>query len=370
VEAVKAIVKIGTQSSLDPLVKAAHDTDWQVQALSVDGLVNFYLPGYVAKGLTGPVTRGMRQMKGFFSSRDDQTIDAGVTIRTEVGQAVSDQIRMGATLDVRSNAARAAGILRDQQALPELERALRSKETQLIFESLVALQKIHDPSAGPSVTFLAHDLDDKVQVAALETIGILRNVDAEPEVRSAVDRARDGKTRKAALQALAMLGVASDRQLFLQYLNDKDEDLRVAALEGLGRIRDPEDVAKLRDAYNEKDGAAKAHLAAAFALVNEGQVETSDFSPLLYLVENLDGPRDDAASAYLTELCRRPAVRKALFPKVGDMSKGQKIAAARALALSRDSDVIPALTALSKDTDRDVSLAAGKDLRLVGAGQP
>ena len=84
VEAVKAIVKIGTEASLDPLIKAAHDKDAEVQIRAVDGIVNFYLPGYVAKGsLTGPLTRGVRQVKVFFSSRDNQVVDPNVTVRTD-----------------------------------------------------------------------------------------------------------------------------------------------------------------------------------------------------------------------------------------------------------------------------------------------
>ena len=78
-------------------------------------------------------------------------------------------------MDSRANAARAAGILRARPALPALVDALRSKNSELIFECLVALQKIDDPSAGPSVSFLAHDLDNRVQATALETIGVLHS---------------------------------------------------------------------------------------------------------------------------------------------------------------------------------------------------
>src|SRR5436305_4450628 len=45
-EAVKAIVKIGGEASLDPLVTATHDKDPEIQIKATDGLVNFYLPGY------------------------------------------------------------------------------------------------------------------------------------------------------------------------------------------------------------------------------------------------------------------------------------------------------------------------------------
>src|SRR4051812_22817601 len=47
VEAVKQIIEIGTQRSLDPLLEATRDNDPDVQLRAVDGLVNFYFPGYV-----------------------------------------------------------------------------------------------------------------------------------------------------------------------------------------------------------------------------------------------------------------------------------------------------------------------------------
>ncbi len=45
VEAVKSIVDIGTQRSLDPLIEATSDSDAEIQIRATDGLVNFYLPG-------------------------------------------------------------------------------------------------------------------------------------------------------------------------------------------------------------------------------------------------------------------------------------------------------------------------------------
>src|SRR5262252_2484637 len=50
-EAVKQIVEIGSQHSLDPLVMATRDNDPEIQIRATDGLVNFYLPGYVKHGL-------------------------------------------------------------------------------------------------------------------------------------------------------------------------------------------------------------------------------------------------------------------------------------------------------------------------------
>lgn len=368
-EAVKAIVKLDTEASLGPLAKATHDKDAEVQIRATDGLVNNYLPGYVAKGgLTGYLTRGVRQMKAFFSSRNDQVIDPDITIRGDVGRALGDEIAGGASPDARANAALAAGILRDREAVQALLDALHAKENQVLFESLVALQKIRDPAAGARVAFLTHDLDDRIQATALETVGVLHSVDSAQDVRSALGKARNDRIRRAALEALAMLAIPGDRTTFHQYANDQDPEMRAAALEGLGRIRDPQDTPLLDQAYNEKDADWRVHLAAAFALADEGKVDTGDFSPLAYLVENLDVKgRSNVAQAYLTELARRDDVRRALFPLVTQATRDQKVALCWIFSASQNEDVIPVLNTLSKDIDPEVSMAAARGLRIVQA---
>ncbi len=56
--------------------------------------------------------------------------------------------------------------MRGRQALPDLEQAVRSKDSDVIYEALVAIEKIRDPSSGPAIAFLLHDLNEKVQVTA------------------------------------------------------------------------------------------------------------------------------------------------------------------------------------------------------------
>lgn len=365
-EAVKAIVKLDTEASLPPLLTATHDNDEELQIRATDGIMNYYVPGYVAKGgLTGPLTRGVRQVKSFFSSRNDQVIDSDVALRPDVAQGLADEVRGGAGTDARANAARAAGILRDDAAVPALVETLHAKDSQLIFESLVALQKIHDPAAGPALSSPAHDLDDRIQATALETIGVLHSLTLAPDVRSDLANARNMRIRRAALEALAMLAIPDDRPIFQKYAADQDPDLRASALEGLGRLREPEDTPSIEGAYDEKDADWKVHLAAAFALVDEGKLDTSDFSPLSYLVENLGvNPRAAPAAAYLTELARREDVRHALFPLVSQATKDQKIGLCSIFAASQSEDVIPALNSLAKDIDPDVAFAASRALRI------
>lgn len=204
-EAVKQIADIGTQHSLDPLIQATRDSDPEIQMRATDGLVNFYLPGYLKTGFGSSFRRMGTSIKGRFTDTNDQVIDPYITPRPDVIAALGALVRNGATVDAKANAARAVGILRGKAALPDLLQATHSKDTGLIYESLVAMQKIRDPEAAPGISFLLHDLDPKVQIAAIETTGLLLNKSAAPDLVDVLKHTRDPKVRRAALTAIAML---------------------------------------------------------------------------------------------------------------------------------------------------------------------
>jgi HEAT repeat protein len=367
-EAVKAIVDIGSQSSLNPLIKATSDNDAEVQIRATDGLVNFYVPGYVKTGLTAPLRRMGTSIKSRFTETNDQVIDSYIQVRPEVIQALGRLARGGASMESRANAARAAGILRGREALPDLEQALHSKDTQVIYECLVAIQKIRDSSAGPSIVFLMRDLDERVQIAAIETTGLLRYHDAVSDLRDVLDRSKNMKVKRAALTAMAQIPDDQVHGVYIAHLNDKDEGLREGAAEGLARLKNPADRTVVENAFsNERKTGPR--LSFAFALVTMGKREMGEFDPLRYLVDNLNsaGYRG-VARPYLTELARDPEVRTALYPALRDptVTKDEKIGLAQVFAQSGDRDSIPALETLSKDSDAEVAqegLRALKNLR-------
>jgi HEAT repeat protein len=172
------------------------------------------------------------------------------------------------------------------------------------------------------------------------------------------------------LEALAMLGIGGDRTTFRNFSEDRDPELRASALEGLGRIREPEDYPILERAYNEKNTDPRIHLAAAFALVEQGKVDTGEYSPLSYLFDNLAlKSRSDTAAAYLAELVRRPEVRAALIPMIPQGSKDQKLALCSVLTDAGTDDVLPVLERLTHDNDPDVAVAAAKATKTIKARQ-
>jgi HEAT repeat protein len=367
-EAVKAIVEIGTQRSIEPLVKATSDNDPEIQIRATDGLVNFYVPGYVKTGLTASLRRAGSSIKAKIADSNDLIVDPYIQARPEVIVALGHVASGGANLEARANAARAVGILRGRQALPDLEQALRSKDSELIYESLVAIEKIRDPSAAPEISFLLHDLSEKVQVTAIEATGLLLNRAAINDLRDVLDRSRNMKVKRAALTAMAQMSDPRLHDVYVTYLNHKDDGLREAAAEGVGRLKNPEDMATLERAF-ANESKSEPRLSVAFALVNLGKLGMGEFDPLRYLVNNLNSSAYRGVSrAYLTELARSPDVRQALYPalKEAAATKDEKTGLAEVLGASGSVDAVAPLEALAQDTDADVSqegLRAVKNLR-------
>ena len=355
VEAVKQIVEVGTQYSLDPLIEASRDNDPEMQIRATDGLVNFYLPGYVRTGLTASVRRVGSSIKGKFTDNNDQAIDPFIQVRPDVIAAVGKLVRGGMGMQVRANAARAAGVLRGKEAVPDLIEALRTKDSDVIYESLVALQKIRDESAGPRITFLLRDLDPRVQIAAIETTGLLRNKEAVPALLDALNRARDAKVRRAALTAIAMLPDEKSRPTYARYLSDKDDRMRGAAAEGYARLKSPADLPMLEAAWKQ-ESKTSPRLSLAFALVTLGKTELSEFSPLQFLINSLNSAAySGEALPFLIETARERSVRQALYQPMRSGTKSEKIGLAQALAHSGDETTIPELQRLAKDADPEVA---------------
>jgi HEAT repeat protein len=370
VEATKALVEIGGPKTLDGLVRAAGDNDPEVQIRATDGLVNVYLPGYVKTGLSGTISRAGNSVKGKFTDTNDQVIDAFVTVRPEAIAALGKLARGAANFDARANAARAVGVLRGRAAIPDLVEALHSKDDKLMYESLVAIQKIGDPAAAPRVTFLLRDLEEKIQVQALETTGLLRNKEAAPEVRDALNHARTVKVRRAALEALAMIADPGDRTIFVNNLKDKDDGVRAAAAEGIGRVRNPADRTAIEQAFNGEHGMSP-RLSAAFALVELGQLDTARFGPLRYLVNALNQRAwRGVAIAFVIELARDAQIRQAIYTMLPESTKDEKQEIAIVLARSGDRDSVPVLEGLSRDPDPDVAAEGIRSLRTLRARLP
>jgi HEAT repeat protein len=367
IEAVKQLIAVGGKDIVDPLIRATRDPDPEVQVRAADGLVNYYLPGYVKTGPGSSLVRVGASIRAKFSDTNDQVIDGYVVVRPEAIAALGAMARGGSGFDSRATACRALGILRGRAAVPDLAEALRSKDNGVMYEALIALQKIGDVSAGPRVTFLLRDLDDKVQNAAIETAGLLRSSDALPTLRTVVASPRNTRIERAALAALAMMPEPRDRELLVRELSGRDDRLRAAAAEGLGRLGNPQDQPTLMKAWQGEDKMLP-RLGAAFGLVLGGDLDLSEMAPFRYLINTLNSSAfREVAYAYLVEAARRKPVLMALYEPLNQGTRDEKIQLSRVLAASGDGTSAALLEKASRDTDDEVQREGLRALRSLRA---
>jgi hypothetical protein len=189
-------------------------------------------------------------------------------------------------------------------------------------------------------------------------------------VRDALEHARTIKVRRAALAALAMLAEPADHPTFIRYLADKDDALRAAAAEGLGRLKNPVD-RQLLDKTFLDERKMNPRLSLAFALVSLGNLDYGEFSPLRYLVNTLNlRSYRGVAVAFLIELTRDPKIRQAIYPTLAGATKDEKIQLGIVFARSGDRDSISYLETLSVDPDSEVAQEGIRSLRTLRARLP
>lgn len=370
-EAVKAIADLGTRRSLAPLMRATRDNRPEIQIRACDGLVNFYLPGYLRSGWTEPLRRAAAVLQRRFTDTNTDVIAPHVEVSPEVIQTLGALVTAGSSMESRANAARALGILRGRPALPALYEALRSKDSLLLYEALIAIQKIRDLESGPRIQFLLRDLDDKVQIAAIETTGILRNRQSIPDLQDLVEHGRKDKVRRAALAALAMIPDASNRELFRKHFLERDDQLRAAAAEGLGRLGHAEDLPLLEQAF-EQERKMRPRLSIAFALVMLGKREWSEFSPLAYLINALNsGLYADYAQPLLVEAARRKETLEQIHLAIASekATRQEKIRLADVLAQSGDAQSVTVLEKLASAPDAELGHAATRAIQAIKASR-
>lgn len=361
-EAADALIVSGTQHSLDPLIEATRDNDPEVQQVATEGLVNFYLPGYVKRGLR-KVSSSMRSQ---IDKENSDLVPPFVVVRPEVIAALGALARGGSSMESRAVAARAIGVLRGKEAVPDLLTALKSKDDAVIFESLIALQKIRDLSSGDGVVFLMRDLNERIRATAIETAGLLQAREAIPNLQTMWREDTTPRVRRALMTALALMPDASSRPIYASALADKHEKTRVAALEGYARLKDAQDQPVAKKAFDtERKNAPR--LAAAFALVNMGDRNLGEFAPLPYIVNSLNTRAlESAAEVYLLELARGAEVRSILHTHAKpDALKAEKTGVARVLGASGDEGSVAVLERLSKDADTEVAQEAINALRIL-----
>ncbi|OFV93454.1 MAG: hypothetical protein A3H28_16605 [Acidobacteria bacterium RIFCSPLOWO2_02_FULL_61_28] len=357
---VRALIRLGSPASLPPLALAVRDGIPEIRYLALDGIINFYLPGYVETGFGGSFRSVTSRVETLFSDVDTLVVDPDVRVDDGVTRILRQGITGAPDMNTRARAARALGILRVKAAVPDLLEAAFSNQVDLIAEVLRAFQKIHDPSVGPRITFLLSYPQKNIQQAAATTLGLLRTESAIPDLRQTVENNDDIDVRVAALDALAFMPQNQTAPVFLKYLADREKRMRAAAALGLGRLKDAQYLGQLEQTrQRERDGGVR--LALAFALTAQGRLEYLD-----EIVSSLSSRvRRGEARPYLIELARERPVREALYPQLYSRDPEIRQNLCLVLAASGDTVSISQLDNLLRDRDAAVAQEASRAIRIL-----
>ena len=357
---VRSLIRLGSPASLAPLSLAVRDGIPEIRYLAIDGIVNFYLPGYVDTGFGGFFRSVSRRVEGMFSDVDTVVADPDINLDPEVLRVFRQSVTGAPDMQTRARVARALGILRVKETIPDLVQAAFSDNTELILESLRALQKIKDLSAGPRIAFLLMYPQKDVQIQAALTLGLLRVEEAIGDLRVTLETSEDNDIRAAALDALAFMPNESTALLFMRHLLDREKKLRIPAALGLGRLKSPEHLPHIEQA-RQRERDASVRLALDFALVSHGRLEYVN-----EIVDELESrARRGEARPYLVELARESPVRDALYAHLYSRNAEVRKNICIVLGASGDSNSIVQLDNLLRDRDAEVALEASRAIRIL-----
>ena len=351
-EAVLALAQMHQQEVLDALIKATQDHNEEISDLALQSLAGYYTGNVPTPGFTGFLKKNWQRAKGHFSP-DTTRISPGVYVDPKVVAALDASLKSTRSIRASCEAAKGLGILVARAAVPDLVAASHSSDETLSLESLNALSKIKDRSAGPQLVDLLDSPDKEIKQQACVTAGILGASQAEPKLLYIYENDADPKSEEKAMEGLAYLGDKTSVPVFTKALGNISKEIRTAAAEGLARTRDPQALPDLEKAYAvEKDTGAR--LALEFAMSALGKPDY-----LNDLVNQLSSRTQwDVAQPYLIELARTPGFLPKLYPYLQSSSADVRKRLCTVLMLGGDQTSLDQLDRLSHDPNSDVAAEA------------
>ena len=206
-------------------------------------------------------------------------------------------------------------------------------------------------AAGDAMITAVNDSNTDVRFAAMRSLGMIREERAVTTLTEQLKFYGRGEGAWSALDGLARIAHASSASLFTARLADKDEFVRRAAAEGLGRAGDKSAVSALETgAGNDPSNMVRAAMQYALQKLGRNYVAR--------LVEFLDENRTVAqAQEYLIEF--GPAIEHELLPSLQESDPAIRAAVAEVLGEIGGDGSLKALQDL-KDRSKDVVDAAAR----------
>jgi HEAT repeat protein len=152
--------------------------------------------------------------------------------------------------EVRQTAAMALGKIARPHAAPALVEKLRDPDPVVRRESAWALGNLGDEvtdQAGVALVKRLGDPSDEVKAAAAQALGGMRATPDLVERLTETLRRGDVPTKRATIQALALLEAPASYQALVEALRDDDARVRQGAIAALGELGDARALPLIRD---------------------------------------------------------------------------------------------------------------------------
>jgi len=344
-EVVRALRQLRDLSAVPALVTSLGDGDAKIREEAIGTLVEIY----GERERTTPVGR-------FLDLFSDEYDRASVPPYVEVDASVIDGLAQRLAdedADIREEAALALGILNGHSALPQLVNALQDPDSDVRAAAATAIGKIGSQEQGPALIPLLSDPETGVRNAAMQAVGVLRIREAGPALRQLFENNRRRDVGMRALETLSRIGDPAQADLFRELVQDNDLEKRRLAVEGLGRVSDPELLPAFKKDF-QRERNEEMRMAYAFALTLLGDRAFID-TIVLGLPSRLYGNR---CRRYILEI--GPTLLPDLYPYLNDPDENVRAELCDLLATLGDAGSIERLQPLIADPSPKVADRANR----------
>ncbi len=231
-----------------------------------------------------------------------------------------------------------------------LKKALDHYDPPVRAAAAKVIARLAVPGTADALLKAINDSQPDVRYAAMRALGAIKDERAVPALTEQLAFYKKGEGAWSALDALAHIAAKSSIPVFRERLADRDQYLRRAAAEGIGRTGDAESADAIEKIANTDD-SGMVRLACVFALQQLGRNNAGRIIDLMASPKVMAQGQD-----YLIEI-GAPAVSSAAA-RLQDPDPDMREAMAEVLGAIGDASSIPALEAATKDRDGSVAAAA------------
>ena len=353
---VAALGQIRDRSAIPGLSEALlGDFERDVRLQGIDSLLRLYIPVADDEGFWSFVGR----VRNVFSEEERPIVGVNTYVDQTAREVLVQSLERDFDPEVRIEAAHALGSLRAVDQLPGLIEQLegpRNREDRDVRVAIIrAMGVIGSQEAGPALTRMLKDEDERIVEEAIQAVGVTGYQAAYPALVNLFKTSRNGDLREYSLGSIALMREPAAVSLFESLLDDSDDTYRELSAEGLARLDYDASSFNNRIAAERRENV---RLALAFALLSSGQSAYME-----QLVMALDSRRDYQAETYLFELGKYDGKLADMYPYLRSPKPEIRAKLVRVLGEIGEAEAQPYIQPLTEDPNMDVMEEAVEALR-------